>query len=170
MSDSFFVVSVPSTGTIFLVNLLKQVGDVFWQHHGDTNTIGYVRDYRTITPLRDPGLALCTWLDGGLGRRHILERLSLWECVVAFDEACEIEYMPVDLPGHREAALQALNLGIETNWLPVNSQPNYMIRRQYIEGDVSRINPLYWKKLKELAPLLRPLLERHGYQDLLWWE
>lgn len=164
MSDPFFVVSVPSTGTIFLVNLLKQAGDVFWLHHGDIGTFEYARDYRTFTPLRDPGLALCTWLDDRLGHRHILERLSLWESLVAFDEACNVSYVAVDLRRDNTG------LGLKTDWLPVNSKPDYRIRKQYLEGDVSRIDPFYWKRLKALEPLLRPFLERQGYQNLLWWK
>lgn len=165
-----FVPSVPSTGTMFLVNLLvRHNQEVVWLHHDDNGVIDLALKERTITPLRDPGLVLCTWIDNKIGRKHILDRLSLWESVVAYDEAMKIEYVPVDLKHHRDVALQSLNLNLMTDWKPVNSTGVYKVRKEYLNGEVSRIDPLYWKKLKDLSPALRPLLERVGYRALPWW-
>lgn len=47
------------------------------------------------------------------------------------------------------------------------------LKTAYQQGDAryirENLSPGLWKKLKEIEPTVRPFLQTHGYQNLLWW-
>lgn len=184
-----FSPSVPSTGTNFLLGILGgEAWDLFETLRGKTingkppdvailhlptaawlweKVETFALTHRTIIPLRDPLLSVATALR--VGQRDPMLNILGFEDIVTLDALTEVEFLPVDLPGVREAALESIAPGVVTNWLPVLSQGDYPLKREIAAGNVSSIPAGLWRALCSREARLRPLLERVGYRNLLWW-
>lgn len=183
-----FVTSIPSTGTNFLLSLLgphesihelpkkikrgeKHHSVVFTHLHQTYNHIilEYAQKYRTIVPLRDPLAAATTWASRySMGWQEAKNRFLSWHQLAQLDKKANIEYLPVDLP-RRDEALAKLGLSLETDWHPVNQSPPHPLKAQYRAGRIPDLPEKYLFALQDVEESIRPLLEREGYKDLLWW-
>ena len=143
----------------------------------------------TVVPLRDPLLALCSrrhrkgWTDDDL-----IPCLLPWKDLAALDDWDPI-YLRIDCPPeHRQPMLETvharLNERFELNanfsvysflsWEPVNEAPDSPPYKQmYAQRDRRGLRAYVGSKAFDALcahqRLLKPLLARKGYEDLLWW-
>lgn len=118
--------------------------------------------HRTVIPMRDPLLSVIKGLH--IGDIYPQRRVQAFEDVVKLDRLTDVEFVPVDLPGKRVNWIK--------EWGPENSAGNYPLKQAYCRGDTSDITSDIsgvWDFLCKREDKLRPLLERIGYRDLLWW-
>jgi hypothetical protein len=56
----------------------------------------------------------------------------------------------------------------------INSTPGFCdLREDYKNNMTENIEkkiPQVWRRLKEAQPILRPFLEKNGFNNLLWWD
>tara|TARA_Y100000031_G_C8252279_1_gene401121 strand:- start:8058 stop:8480 length:423 start_codon:yes stop_codon:yes gene_type:complete len=55
---------------------------------------------------------------------------------------------------------------------PINTLGEYLLKKMYREGDIKGLKKeigLQIEVLKMLEPDFRPILEKAGYRDLMWW-
>lgn len=189
-----FVPSVMSTGTNFLLGLL---GGEAWHlleildgklingRRPDIATIhlrhkdwqesefilptvkAFAMGHRTIIPMRDPALSVITALQSQ--KYDPMLRLFGFDDVHELTTLTQVEFLPVDLPGIRDQALQAILPGAKTDWKPTNSLGDYRLKLMYQNDIASAIPQELWEALRRREGRLRPMLERIGYRDLLWW-
>jgi len=176
-----FSPSVPSTGTNFLLGVLGgEAWNLFEIFEGKTingkppdvailhlraegrwpEIETFAKIHRTIIPLRDPLLSVTTALH--VGQRDPMLNILGFEDIVKLDAITKVEFLPVDLPEHRTAALELIAPGTVTNWRPVLSAGDYRLKREVAAGDVSSIPADLWSALRSREAVLRPLLERVG--------
>ena len=134
-----------------------------------------------IVPVRDPLLALCSTRNhfpAGDGDSWFFEAWKLWAAMDDWGPT----YVPIDrMDGSDlDEVLVALHASDDVESIeaqlvspPVNSQGDYPLRIHYDARNKHALRgalgaPL-WERLLTMEPLLRPILERLGYRDLLWW-
>ena len=127
----------------------------------------FAMGHRTIVPVRDPLLSVITAIQ--IGKHDPKLRVRAFEDLVELATLTKVEFLPVDLPDHREATLERIKPGAKTNWKPSNSIGDCKMKRDYHEGEVEDIPDDTWSYLLSREVILRPMLERIGYRDLLWW-
>ena len=146
-----------------------------------------------VIPMRDPLLALVSTAERNPDNdpmKQVDAFVSLAERIEGMHETYVPMYVPVDLmaeqrPVKRYDALVQLQLhcglpierSLTTDtaslWAPINSAGKYPLKTAYYEGEKKPI----WDRLgREIGVLqanqetVRPMLERIGYSDLLWWD
>ena len=133
----------------------------------------------TIVPLRDPLMSLLTrhnrdpWMypHGDL----LEEWIRMANCSNPFTFYRVDEFSIAEFAG----AVRSTGLTTPDAWLAtmdISQRPNtsgsYALKDAYRNRDANLISstvPELWNKLRESEYLLRPFLEKRGYQNLLWW-
>ena len=103
-------------------------------------------------PLRDPLAVILSCDNRGQDLDANLEAWELFATQFYPLKLAETNYVPVDL------------MDIEAE----NSKGNYPLKIAYRERFMRTLSP-YIKKLQPFESLLRPILERFGYKQLMWW-
>jgi len=148
-----------------------------------------------VVCLRDPLLAMITHKTRipDFADTKLYHKMCIWKLYFVFLEHFEqdnrVTYFPIDLlidPPSRTIALEAVQLAYDlhdpglaaqcaASWPVYNSAPdtwNQAARHAYNERDLDWFRKLMGKELaalQESEDVLRPLLSRLGYKDLLWW-
>jgi len=163
------VISVPHTGTRFVVNLIRGAGvETVQQHTYDGNMWRvWLRDgEKAVIPLRDPVLCMisainrmeqASWVDG-------FNQLLEWP----LDHAL---FFRVDCP-ERERATEVAALynyiGAavpDTDWTPVGSEPDHLgLKRDYLA--TGTFPQAFTEKVHRTT---RAFLRSHGY-TMMWME
>jgi len=141
----------------------------------------------TVVPLRDPLLSLITRHQQGDSMDNlVIDVVGAWQWL-ALNKLNPL-YFPVDQKfgeweRHDLGCYMYADLRFEgfmqgdvhwpfSDWTPVNSQGDYPLKTAYYAGDFDRIKaeigqPVHY--LQDIEGVLRPLLEREGYRELIWW-
>jgi len=123
-----------------------------------------VRDFEALNNIADPFYLPVDLL----GKAHTGIRI---QCVERMMEHCGLEIENVcTLEGH---SVHSLVSDFCTEWPVVRStKGKFENKDKYLEGDTGYFKKKMakeWKELKAAEPLLRPFLERLGYENLIWW-
>ncbi len=182
--------TVPSTGTNFMRKLLHapSKGNAMpniMSYNGDT-PVCFTHCFQNrwpqikqagldgatfVTPMRDPALSIGTWLFHRVTEKEMENRWGCYSTLLWTDSWFEdVRYVPIDLHHLRDDALRAVNPDLKTAWKPENANGRHKFAATYYEGQPWRCWPDgLWDRLKNEEDRLRPLLERIGYRNLLWW-
>ena len=151
-----------------------------------------------VVPLRDPLLAMITHKkripEADFLRTFLGRRIDLWQTYFDFLQLYDkyrgdAAYFPVDLlevhkdrrlPGLKklQAAYGLAEAGLAESWAKTWSLFNSYVpksdeaKQMYAKGDLDWFEKHMGPSMAALRGLetpLRPILEREGYKDLLWW-
>lgn len=145
-----------------------------------------------VIPMRDPLLAMVSTVARNPDNdpmKQVDAFVDLAEAIVSHQHIYQPYFVPVDLlqeekSGHRYNALASLQTHcglavdkdhtalVATRWEPVNSAALYPLKKDYLNRDKKSL----WKALgREISAMqaregvLRPMLEKIGYKDLIWY-
>ncbi len=162
----------------------KKVPTLFTNHYYND---AFVETFPTIIPTRDPLLSLIT--------RH--KRHDDWSHQFIVEGFCElahlsdhpkVQFMPLDLMTDENVRMDAFekmchHCGINfddfsqdyvKSWTPQNTKPDkYNFKQMYAERDAAGIREVLGENYDMLVSkkdVIRPLLEKLGYENLIWWE
>jgi hypothetical protein len=158
--------------------------NLVWGHFHEKEKallFGLATAWPAVVPVRDPLLSLCSRRARQPSEDDLGRMFEAWRLWVAFDD-WEPAYVPVDLPNHNALVAAAMlfatpmvpsQIEAQETREPLNSQGAYPLRNAYDAGDreVVRVGlgPAVYTRLRNMEGELRPILERVGYRDLMWW-
>ncbi len=147
-----------------------------------------------VIPLRDPLLALISSKQRDRSQHgQYLHVVDQFVDMVAKIDVCRKVYDPLYFPidlidkedmNDRRDALRAvlIHTGLDDpgyswpvakDWPRPNSRDDdHDLKRAYLDGDFKTVKlhlPKEVERLKDAECVIRPLLERVGYRDLIWW-
>ena len=153
--------------------------------------------WQPITTLRDPLLTAITYhfrtTDPEMvkktreGRTDPIFMAYMWTTFLWSFLPMKPFVFAVDLLGDYKARKSALTAALKAadlrddqkyvkkfaqEWPTVNSSGSYPLKDMYYNNDLAAIEaeiPTQVALLRTLEKDLRPILEQHGYKDLLWW-
>ncbi len=142
---------------------------------------GLATAWPAVVPVRDPLLVFCSHRNRGLADEGYEQIFVAWRLFAAFDD-WQPSYVTVDRPDALGLSLAAEKLKLpvtsddirnQMNRPAVNAQGTYPLREQYEAGDWKAVRkgvgPGVYDRLRYMEDLLRPILEKLGYHDLMWW-
>lgn len=145
--------------------LHPEIPNLVWGHFNEENMpyLHHFSHYFPIfVPLRDPLASLISRWQRKVPIDHLVNTIHAWGYLAIFaDTHKNIQFYPIeDFTAARGAKVMNTIGDYDLKWRVIKRDYAYI--RSVLPKDI--INAL-----ENLEGRLRPLLESHGYRDLLWW-
>lgn len=134
------ILSVPHTGTRFLVEVTGYSFMHSYEYMTPQDIINRMNGGVLCAPLRDPWEVWTTWYQRYGGRKYLMDpdhpksMESAWRAMAALDRHFDITFVPIDVPKHRDIQLAKLSdqMGkwLVTDWSPVAARPDHKKQKE----------------------------------------